>query len=147
MVVVLDASALLALWLIEPGAEVVRDAIDAEGALITSVNMAEVLAKMEDLHPGFTSGLREVPKRSDGETQIRSKDKPIRPGSFTVEPFTYLDSVISSSLREKTRSRCLSLGDRSCLALAKRMDLEVLTADQAWHEIADEIAVTVRLIR
>ena len=45
MAVVLDASALLALWHLEPGPEVVRDAIDAEGALIASVNMAEVLPK------------------------------------------------------------------------------------------------------
>ena len=46
-----------------------------------------------------------------------------------------------------TRSAGLSLGDRFCLALAKRLDRPVLTADRAWPTIADAVGVRVQLIR
>lgn len=57
MAFVLDASALLAFWLGEEGGTMVRDAIAGEGALITSVNFAEVVSKIDDLRPGFADRL------------------------------------------------------------------------------------------
>jgi PIN domain nuclease of toxin-antitoxin system len=41
----------------------------------------------------------------------------------------------------------LSLGDRICLALARRTGLPALTADQSWSSIADGLGVTVETIR
>ena len=41
----------------------------------------------------------------------------------------------------------LSLGDRYCLALARREGVPALTAERRWPEIADAAGVTVRLIR
>ena len=46
-----------------------------------------------------------------------------------------------------TRAMGLSLGDRACLALAKRFDLPAITADQAWLAIAESAGVSVRVIR
>ncbi len=41
----------------------------------------------------------------------------------------------------------LSLGDRLCLALAKRENVPALTADRAWADVAPAVGVVVRLIR
>lgn len=41
----------------------------------------------------------------------------------------------------------LSLGDRFCLALARRDGLPALTADKQWHTVADAAGVAVTVIR
>jgi ribonuclease VapC len=41
----------------------------------------------------------------------------------------------------------LSLGDRYCLALAKREGIPALTAERRWPDIAAAAGVTVDLIR
>jgi PIN domain nuclease of toxin-antitoxin system len=41
----------------------------------------------------------------------------------------------------------LSLGDRACLALARRQNVPVLTTDRAWVQAGPLIGVTVKLIR
>jgi PIN domain nuclease of toxin-antitoxin system len=46
-----------------------------------------------------------------------------------------------------TRSAGLSLGDRLCLALARRKAVPALTADRSWAEVATPLGVTVELIR
>jgi PIN domain nuclease of toxin-antitoxin system len=45
------------------------------------------------------------------------------------------------------RSAGLSLGDRACLALARRLTVPALTAERRWSTIAEAIGVEVRLIR
>ena len=45
------------------------------------------------------------------------------------------------------RGSGLSLGDRFCLALAKRLDCPALTADRAWLPVADDAGVRIELIR
>lgn len=145
MAVVLDASALLAYWLGEDGGTVVRDAIETEGALVTSVNCAEVVAKMDDLHPGFAEKLPEV--RPAWRPKRRSCPPVLRAGDLIVEPFTLGDAVVSGQLRAVTKQHGLSLGDRACLGLGKRLGLSVLTADRAWASIADAVGLVVRVIR
>lgn len=147
MAVVLDASALLAFWLGEEGGTIVRDAIEAEGAIVASVNLAEVVAKMDDLHPGFAERLPAVPTRVASEATITPADATMRAGVLVVEPFTLGDAVVSGQLRVATKQRGLSLGDRACLGLGKRLGLVVLTADRAWASIADAAGVVVRVIR
>ena len=46
-----------------------------------------------------------------------------------------------------TRAAGLSLGDRACLALARRLGARVLTGDRAWARVADAVGVEVELIR
>ncbi len=125
---VLDASALLALLLGEPGADKVKAALD--GSLMSTVNVAEVVSHYAKL--GAT--------RQDIEAMLRSL--PIR--------WFPLNTALSSEagmLRPITLEGGLSLGDRCCLALAKREGLPALTAERRWPLIAETAGVTVELIR
>ena len=46
-----------------------------------------------------------------------------------------------------TKPLGLSLGDRICLALARRTGKTALTADRAWRDVAGALGVTVEVIR
>ena len=48
-------------------------------------------------------------------------------------------------LRPLTKSFGLSIGDRACLALAKRLNLPVLTTDHTWASL--ELGIDIRLVR
>ena len=123
MAPVLDASALLAHLRDEPGADVVADAI-ASGAVISTVNLAEVFSRVADRG--------EDPAKLAAElTQSGLLD-----GAITVEPFTAADAIDAGRLRPLTRDAGLSLGDRACLALARRLDAPALTADTDWQGVA-----------
>lgn len=124
--VVLDASALLAVVLSEPGAERVADSLD--DALISSVNLAETAAVLMDA--GIPSA------------RVRGRLSQL---AFTTVPFEEEDAFLAAELRPLTRTLGLSLGDRACLALARRGGLPALTADRAWAEL--DVGVEVRLIR
>lgn len=125
---VLDASALLAYLRDEPGAEVVADAI-AEGAAISTVNLAEVLSRVADRDGD--------PSRLAGEMT----DRGLLGGAVSVESFTDEDAVEVARLRPETRAQGLSLGDRACLALARRLGLPALTADTAWSRLGLEVTL------
>ena len=114
---VLDASALLALLQYEPGEERVAGAI-ADGAIISAVNLSEVVAKLAD------SGTPEA--------GIRAKIETLR---LDVAPFDGADAFAAGLLRPATRAAGLSLGDRACIALGQRSGLPVLTADSAWMSL------------
>lgn len=123
MAPVLDASALLAHLRDEPGADVVAEAI-ASGAVISTVNLAEVFSRVADRG--------EDPAKLAAElTQSGLLD-----GAITVEPFTAADAIDAGRLRPLTRDAGLSLGDRACLALARRLDAPALTADTDWQGVA-----------
>ena len=53
----------------------------------------------------------------------------------------------AGALRAATSSAGLSLGDRFCLALAKRMNVPAVTADRAWKDVAAAAGVKVQVIR
>jgi PIN domain nuclease of toxin-antitoxin system len=53
----------------------------------------------------------------------------------------------AGELWSATSTAGLSLGDRFCLALAKRMEVPAYTADRAWKEVASAAGVRVTLIR
>lgn len=147
MAVVLDASALLAYWLDEPGADAVEAAIEGEGAVMASANLAEVLAKLDDLGTGFSNALADPPPRSYVEAALTPLGGQIPRGAVIIEPFTAADAVVSAKLRSVTKAMGLSLGDRVCLALARRMNLETVTADRVWEQVGAAIGVRVRVIR
>ena len=56
-------------------------------------------------------------------------------------------ATIAGRLRAMTAEAGLSLGDRFCLALARRDGLPALTADKQWRTVADAAGVTVSVIR
>jgi len=127
-VVVLDASALLALLLQEPGADRVKAALD--GAAVAAMNLAEVVshdAKLGAARPDIGALLRPLPIR--------------------VVPVDAALSYDAGMLRRITLERRLSLGDRYCLALARREGVPALTAERRWPEIATATGVTVEVIR
>lgn len=124
----LDASALLALLLAEPGAERVKAALD--GAFLSAVNLAEVVSHYAKLGA----------ERTDIEAMLRPL--PIR-----VVPLDAELAYAAGMLRRVTLERGLSLGDRCCLALARRQGVPALTAERRWPEIADAAGVAVEVIR
>ena len=55
------------------------------------------------------------------------------------------DAEIAAALWTLTRAAGLSFGDRSCLALASRLGVPVLTTDRAWAKV--DVGVPIELIR
>ena len=74
-------------------------------------------------------------------------DAMLRPLPMTVVAADQALAVIAGRLRSITAEARLSLGDRFCLALARRDDLPALTADKQWRTVADAAGVTVSVIR
>jgi len=124
---VLDASALLALVLNEPGRSVVAAAVGAgAGAVIGTVNLSEVVAKL----------------RENGATEA-AIHLALDPLAITVANFDTDLAYAAGFLRPATRAVGLSMSDRACLALAQRLSLPVLTADRAWASLSLGITITV----
>lgn len=123
---VLDASALLALLLAEPGADVVRQHL--RGSLMCAVNHAEVLARL----------VRHGKSLEDCLDRLARLE-------LSVVPFDAHRAALSASLLPKGATVGLSLGDRACLSLGMARDLPVLTADRHWADL--DLGVRVELIR
>ena len=122
--VVLDASALLAVLRVEPGAERVEERL--EGAAIGAVNLSEVVAKL------IEDGVPEAEIRGAvGQLQLK------------IHPFDVEQAYVAGGLRQATRSLGLSFGDRACLALAGRLGAVALTADRSWSGLELEIPIEV----
>ena len=123
---VFDSSAVLAALQNESGADVVERSMD--DAVISTVNLAEVMTKL--VVGGLT---REAARRAfDGL-------------GIAVVDFTRDLAEDAGELVTHTRRFGLSLGDRACLALARREKLPVLTADRTWRDV--EVGVRIELIR
>lgn len=125
---VLDASALLALLRDEPGAARVAEVMG--DARMSSVNYAEVVSHF--IHAGMPAD------------QV---DAMLRPLPMTIVEADQTLATMAGRLRATTAKAGLSLGDRFCLALAKRDSLPALTADKTWRTIADATGVAVTVIR
>ncbi len=123
---ILDASAVLAYLQRERGYPRVSSAL-ASGAGISAVNLAEVYAKLIE---------RGLPAH---EVCARLKSLGLK-----VLPFDEGDALESAALYQQARRLGLSLGDRACLASARRLRLPVLTADEVWTRMP---AVNVQVIR
>lgn len=126
MTQVLDASALLAFLHREPGEAIVALALD--GALVSTVNLAEVLQK---------SLWR--------KTDIDGMQSELMQVGVQFEPFTPQHAEISARLWERGKALGLSLADRACLALAIEQEAIVLTADRAWNE--PDLGIDIQIVR
>lgn len=124
---VLDASAVLASLLEEPGCERLNDLV-LENAVASTVNLAEVQAKL------VQRGYDPDEAWEDTLDQVAA-----------AEPFTAEHAKIAGTLVNKTRSLGLSLADRSCLALAISLKAPVYTTDRAWKGL--RIGVPIHVIR
>jgi ribonuclease VapC len=125
-VIVLDASALLALLFEEPGHE--RVAVAADGACVSTVNLAEALTRVVR-----------------GGQLVASVLERLEVYDIEWVPFSDFHAAEAAMLWPDTSRAGLSLGDRACLALAIERSLPVLTADRAWAGLG--LPVEVVLIR
>ncbi len=128
---VLDASALLAYLNDESGAENVEKTM-AVGAVMSAVNWAEVLSKVAE------AGV--APERLAFELEKQG----ILGNTLELLPLTVEDSLEIARLRVSTKPLGLSLGDRACLALAKRLTVPVVTADRVWAEVPEVHVILIR---
>jgi len=127
---VLDASAVLAWILREPGAERITALMLQGNCLISSVNAAEVVAKLAD--------------KGRPEAALRQVIGYI--GARLV-PFDAEQATESGLLRPRTRHLGLSLGDRACLALALTHQVGIITADRPWLQLAEPLGLVIECIR
>ena len=96
---------------------------------MSTVNFAEVVTKYV-LHDAAAQGER-----------LRNE----LPVLFVpVDEDLALQAALMASV---TRPLGLSLGDRICLALARRTGLPALTADRSWLDVAATLGVAVEAIR
>ena len=117
--IVLDASAVLALLGDEPGASEV--AARSPGGLISTVNLAEVLQKAAQ------NGVRP-----------RAVQELMEQAELGVVPFDDSMALAAAELWRITKHKGLSLADRACLALAQAVTGVVLTMDRAWEGLEIE---------
>ncbi|GCA93646.1 MULTISPECIES: PIN domain-containing protein [Microcystis] len=129
---VLDASAFLAYLRDELGAEIVENAL-INGCYISIINWVEVLSKIVDLG------------ESPEEIIKRLRDEGLLQNSLEIIACNEEDAITIAKFRVLTKSAGLSLGDRACLALGKRLNLPVLTADKVWTSLS--LGITITLIR
>jgi PIN domain nuclease of toxin-antitoxin system len=125
---ILDASAVLAFLLAEPGKERVAEAL-LDGATMTTVNFAEVATKY-------------VLRGAKARAATLSDRLPVT--LISVDEDLALRSVLMADL---TRPAGLSMGDRICLALGQRSGQTILTADRAWLDVAEQVGARVELVR
>jgi ribonuclease VapC len=128
-VIVLDASALLALINREPGWEVVaRAAAGDDDATISAVNYSEILQKAARV--GIAA--EEI-------------DSALDELAITVTPFGRLDARLAASFYRHRSD--LSLAGRVCLALGRSLSSATYTTDRTWSNWADDFGVQVVVIR
>lgn len=123
---VLDASAVLALYCDEPGSDLVRATLP--GALLSAVNYTEVIGKCLDRGEAMGNALRKI---SAMGVAVVAHDLQL--------------AQRTGELRPLTRRFGLSLADRACLALAEREGAPILTADRSWKSL--DLGIDIRFIR
>ena len=123
---VLDSSAVLALLRNEPGADLIGQVMPR--SLLCAVNLTEVVGKLIE---------RGAP--ASAAVQIA------RSLPYQVVPYDEDLASEAGVLWGETRATGLSLGDRACLALARREGLPALTTDRRWAR--ETVGVDVQLIR
>ncbi len=114
---VLDASAVLAVLNGEPGEKKVIPLL-AE-SVISAVNLSEVAAKLLEAGMDEESAQIAVSVLGIGE----------------IADFTEDLAWNAARLRPLTKQNGLSLGDRACLALAIKLKVPAVTADQEWSKL------------
>jgi ribonuclease VapC len=102
----------------------------ANGAAMSAVNWAEVLSKISEVDTPQTL-IQEMRNQGVLDQQLQ------------IYEFSKEDALEVALLRPLTKSIGLSLGDRACLSLAKRLGVPTLTADRIWAQVETDIIVQV----
>jgi PIN domain nuclease of toxin-antitoxin system len=123
---VLDASAVLALLVEEPGADEVESVLD--GALMSSVNLSEVLQKGEQLG-----------------SDVEGLEFDLEALGVEFRTFDALQSRVTADIWARAPSAGLSIGDRACLALTELVEGTAVTTDRRWAEV--QLAIPIRVVR
>jgi len=121
---VLDSSAILAVFLNEPGGEIVIPVL--QGALLSTVNLTEVHTRMLDRGADADHAWSRI--------QILQCEICI---------FSDSQARIAAELMPITSAFGLSLGDRACLALAIDRKAIVYTADRIWKSLPLDLKIEV----
>ena len=127
MTVVVDAAALMALMLGEPGAEAVATVV--RGSLISAVNVSECCSR----------GVERGATAEDVLALIRAYE-------VRVVAFDLPHAIEAARLRPSTRKAGAGIGDRACLALASLNNARVYTADTRLATL-HETELDIRMIR
>jgi PIN domain nuclease of toxin-antitoxin system len=125
--VVFDASAMLALIQHERGEEKLTDEILVR-AVASTVNLAEVQSKL-------------VKKSKDPDKSWVAALSSVS----AVIPFNDDQAKVAGDLITITEKYGMSLGDRSCLALAIALKAPVYTTEQLWKNL--KVGVPIHVIR
>jgi PIN domain nuclease of toxin-antitoxin system len=125
-VIVLDASVVIAFLKQESGWERIESHLAS--AALSTVNVAEVLSRYAEIgvDPVFI------------QQQVEAME-------CEIVDVTMIHALIVAKLRPLTKALGLSLGDRTCLALAIERDCPAMTADRNWAKL--NIGVPIQLIR
>ena len=123
---VADGSAVIAFLVGEPFTRFEAERLG--GALISAVNLSEVLARLPEIG---------VPESETAAAVARL--------NLRVIAFEEEHAHAAARLRPATRHARLSLGDRACLALGNKLGCPVVTADRVWAGL--DVGVEVLLIR
>lgn len=123
---VLDASAILAAVLGEPGGQRVLQLVAP--LVVSAVNFAEVGTKLSDL---------------GHEPTILHETLSML--GLQVIPFDAGQAVKVADLWADTKSAGLSLGDRACIVLAASRGAVAITADNAWANLT--LPAQIELVR
>jgi ribonuclease VapC len=122
----LGSSAVLAVLNQETGGESVAPLLPA--AAISAVNVVEVITRLIQKGGGL----------AQAKLAFEKLEVP-------VIPLDIIDAMNAAALITQTKAHGLSLGDRVCLATARRLCIPVVTADREWKKV--HAGVTVRCIR
>lgn len=121
---VVDSSAVIALLKDETGAEFVREHIS--NSYVSSVNLAEISTYL--IRQGTPEGI------------VRDTLLSI---PYNIIPFDKEQALTTGFLHLHGKKLGLSLGDRSCIALAKSLGFTVLTGDRVWKELQYSIEIKI----
>jgi ribonuclease VapC len=123
---VVDTSVVMCVLLNEPGLDKAVRA--SEGAFISSVNIAEIVAKCIE---------KDI---SDRLALLFLPDSNVSVIDFDIESAT-----VAGRLWKKASKGVLSLGDRACIATAIRHGRTAVTADRVWSTL--DLGCKIELIR
>jgi ribonuclease VapC len=124
--VVADASAVLALVLGEGDTQ--RLTLAVRGAIISTVNLAEIAQKLTELGvdaPGIEALIWQL--------------------NLSIDAFDTYSAIRTGALCATHSTSGLSLADCACLSLAADRRVPVITTDRAWTKV--DVGVEVVLIR
>ena len=128
LTVILDASAVLAFLLEEPGKDRVMEVM-LTGAAMTTVNIAEVATQY-------------VLRGARRQAETLCERLPVE-----LVPVDQDLAMRAARMAAITGPFGLSLGERVCLALAQRTGRPALTVNRSWLDVAGALGVTVEAIR